>query len=30
VALYVTPMKIYTVEATGPTEAITEERDKIR
>jgi hypothetical protein len=30
VALYVTPMKIYTVEATGPTKAITEEREKLR
>ncbi|HVP12755.1 MAG TPA: hypothetical protein VMV94_16390 [Phycisphaerae bacterium] len=30
VALYVTPMKIYTVEATGPTKTITEDLDKLR
>ena len=30
VGLYVTPMRIYTVEATGPTKAITEDLEKLR
>jgi hypothetical protein len=30
VALYVTPRRIYTIEATGPGEAISEDTDKLR
>ncbi|MFQ5410700.1 MAG: hypothetical protein ACE5EC_00315 [Phycisphaerae bacterium] len=30
VALYVTPMRIYTVEATGPEDAVAKDMDKLR